>query len=609
MTDEPGIRTNEGDGGPKPRMLCLVAGTGRYFARGFVDVPQAYANIAEVQVALRDPRILPEYEKVVMPIVDAGAVDFSVRAIEAIESDKWDGVLFYYVGHAHVYREEIFLACWDTTAEGVRRVATSASFDDIREAIQVHPVRDVIFIADACYSERLFDRHIPGKRALTWASSATREPTETGHGELTTFTSLVLKVLRGAATPQRAMSLGEATTQLYRRYPSLVTTQSGLIGSVRAWGPDESWSGYGRGTSDETSSRDDESTSQPAMDPINETDDTNPSIAVGLSDIGPLVAGGRVPISFGRWLRNLSLWARLLFGAALLLLVTGAVWVETSPDSPSTLSALVNMFCSAAVIAVFLLRAPRKARGGDARQMDAAVLRFRASWILLWVTWLMFYAAAVIFPGSLEPYTGGAGMIDASNSLQGVGFYFVFRELSEKTRGIPWGGMATSVTAVVALHISFTLIAQHEQFSRGSVEVNIMQSFAGGLVGTAIALFVGRIESVFVKPPNVLRHTWFIYAVLQPLYFLFDDSFDSHGAVFYAKTSLILFAAFAKGTMAVFVYWCYRHGRLLYYLSNIRDAVVGVDVDYYNFAATQIAPAPGWVGWKSLKRDDERGET
>jgi serine/threonine protein kinase len=98
--------------------------------------------------------------------------------------------------------------------------------------------------------------------------------------------------------------------------------------------------------------------------------------------------------------------------------------------------------------------------------------------------------------------------------------------------------------------------------------------------GVAMALFVGRFQSKFLKLPDRLISILYLYTVIQALFIFYGGQSVKEewwaAAVFHA-------ALFLKCLLILYIFWLFQSGRLLFYLVRVRRASDQVDSEWRNF--------------------------
>lgn len=97
--------------------------------------------------------------------------------------------------------------------------------------------------------------------------------------------------------------------------------------------------------------------------------------------------------------------------------------------------------------------------------------------------------------------------------------------------------------------------------------------------GVAMALFVGRFQSKFLKTPR-LTIILFLYTVSQALFVFYGDQSVKGEA---RAAAVIHIALFLKCLLILYMFWLFQSGRLLFYLVRVRRATTQVDSEWQNF--------------------------
>jgi serine/threonine protein kinase len=111
--------------------------------------------------------------------------------------------------------------------------------------------------------------------------------------------------------------------------------------------------------------------------------------------------------------------------------------------------------------------------------------------------------------------------------------------------------------------------------------IHLVSEHASGVLGgLAMALWIGRFQSKFLKSPNYLIILFYTYTVIQSLFvFLAEDSLPGlKRAAVIINLALIL-----KCLLILYMFWLFQSGRLLFYLVRVRRAQNQVDDEWKNF--------------------------
>jgi hypothetical protein len=108
----------------------------------------------------------------------------------------------------------------------------------------------------------------------------------------------------------------------------------------------------------------------------------------------------------------------------------------------------------------------------------------------------------------------------------------------------------------------------------------ISKLISGICGGVAMALFVGRFQSKFLKSPSQLIVILYLYTVIQVLFVFYGNT----GLEDEVLTALVIHAAlFLKSLLILYMFWLFQSGRLLFYLVRVRRAAKQVDSEWHKF--------------------------
>ncbi len=195
--------------------------------------------------------------------------------------------------------------------------------------------------------------------------------------------------------------------------------------------------------------------------------------------------------------------------------------------------------------------------------VNKVVKQFVWFWALAWFSWFLNYGYM------LAERTQLLGKNQATqnllNNVNSLMFVFLFMTLTVSTSkyGILfWGKLVSFVLAAFGIELVSTF-ATH-----GSAGVGRTFTILSGLfAATALAAFVGSINSKFINIPIWLVGTLYLYAALQSLY-VFVEPGDTTGALLVETTEIVitLLAFVLKAILFVTVTWILRTGRLVYFM-------------------------------------------
>ncbi len=114
--------------------------------------------------------------------------------------------------------------------------------------------------------------------------------------------------------------------------------------------------------------------------------------------------------------------------------------------------------------------------------------------------------------------------------------------------------------------------------------------------GVAMALFVGRFQSKFLKSPDKttdqLIIVLYFYTVIQTLFIFFGD--DTEEGKWWAA-AVIHAALYLKCLLILYMFWLFQSGRLLFYLVRVRRASDQVVSEWQNFREVLRPEGGSWT--------------
>jgi hypothetical protein len=111
----------------------------------------------------------------------------------------------------------------------------------------------------------------------------------------------------------------------------------------------------------------------------------------------------------------------------------------------------------------------------------------------------------------------------------------------------------------------------------------ISRLVSGLFGGTAMALFVGRFQSKFLKSPQPLLIFLYLYTVIQTLFLFFGDNSTANNESDILKAAVIQSALLLKCLLILYMFWLFQSGRLLFYLVRVRRADNQIETEWQNF--------------------------
>lgn len=295
---------------------------------------------------------------------------------------------------------------------------------------------------------------------------------------------------------------------------------------------------------------------------------------------------------------------------------SGLVWLyKALPAIILSLEAAV--VCSFLILAI--LATPKTSNANrELATASRAVVQFQQVWVYLWACWAVFWALLAAKQW-IQLFTQPSDVVkhvldglftlgsDAANLLNSLGLFICFVILFEITvqeNGTDedasvsgtshhsvykqaWTvGYAFIAVFIIAEGCSLLLIS--DGASSGALPAatavqacncpgtTVFKWITSLIGGTALALFVGRLESKYLGTPLSILALLYLYAVMQPAYNYFDQK-NWYVDVF--ATAFLI----AKFVMFFWVRAQIKNGRLLYYMTMLRPIVKDGKKDWDNF--------------------------
>jgi DNA-binding winged helix-turn-helix (wHTH) protein len=220
-------------------------------------------------------------------------------------------------------------------------------------------------------------------------------------------------------------------------------------------------------------------------------------------------------------------------------------------------------------------------------------------WRSILFTWVLFYVvlAFQVHPG-IEPPPGNPGMdyaawkifsilsdlINNINTLFFILCYDVLHRPIDIRKGKPTIGDSRLYIglAFILVFLALEIFSVMASSSDNIKAVLSAWSLGSGIVGgIAVALFVGRLQSMFLGPPRSLIIALYSYIAIQPLYVHFgghQNDAEIRNAVILINAALIL-----KCLLYFYLALLFKSGRLLFYLVLVRRTYDKVGAEWQNF--------------------------
>jgi hypothetical protein len=237
-----------------------------------------------------------------------------------------------------------------------------------------------------------------------------------------------------------------------------------------------------------------------------------------------------------------------------------------------------------------------------------ALQLFQRCWMFLWLSFLFLYLFLTLrYITGFQLTENGKQLMDVGENLFGncasIAFIFCYYILAapavsedstkhSQPHWLRWITIVIVLTLIDTLLTNFAISASGiEQFKDSLQGFRKPFNWFLGIAGaTALALFVGRLDSKFINAPVWVIGLLYIYASIQPLYPVINpvpviNEDKISGAV------LTNAAFFLKIILFLFVNWLLESGRILFYFVRVRSLNAQVDGDWQKFAkALEQAP-------------------
>lgn len=147
------------------------------------------------------------------------------------------------------------------------------------------------------------------------------------------------------------------------------------------------------------------------------------------------------------------------------------------------------------------------------RSVNKVAKQFAWFWFLGWLTWCCHYAFLLVV--SLKPAHASPAWSNLFNNLNSLMFVFLFMTLTVST---------AKYGAIFWFKLSFIVVGLFliERLFFDQVGVLWFTVLSGLFASTALAAFIGSIDSKFINIPIKLVATLYLYAALQSLYILIE---------------------------------------------------------------------------------------
>jgi hypothetical protein len=247
------------------------------------------------------------------------------------------------------------------------------------------------------------------------------------------------------------------------------------------------------------------------------------------------------------------------------------------------MSEVINIVLLILIGGLFVWRRPLL--NSTHRQASAAVTQFHVAWKVFWSIFLVMYINGTYmdyyFHSSpndvLKDVPGWLWRRFIDNALSNLTLFALFIayviSAGYQIRKYLFMGVGGWL-ALSLLEIIFIVNSPSMGDSQSLFASLIWQMFLGGIAGTVLALFVGRLESRVMNPPLWLIFALYFYAALQPIYQAIqatDPIVEANHYVQFkamldiAETAISVTAAILKIALFALIYWLLDTGTMLFY--------------------------------------------
>jgi hypothetical protein len=223
------------------------------------------------------------------------------------------------------------------------------------------------------------------------------------------------------------------------------------------------------------------------------------------------------------------------------------------------------------------LHDPSSTHHGDEKELDnwihfkkrinRVVRQFTFFWLLGWFTWFAHYL--YLFLGAVRLLNPQVVAKDFLNNMNSLMFFFLFMTLTVSTAKyglLAWGKLICLVLGISMVEWFAFGLSNHNE------SVALSFTMASGLfASTALAAFVGSINSKFINTPITVILVLYVYAAIQSLYVFFELEATSSSVPGFVQTTAILITILAfilKALLFLTVTWILRTGRLVFFVAE-----------------------------------------
>ena len=238
-------------------------------------------------------------------------------------------------------------------------------------------------------------------------------------------------------------------------------------------------------------------------------------------------------------------------------------------------------------------------------KVNKVAKQFTWFWFLGWLSWFIHYLYLLVVPIFVQWgwSSENKALGNLLNNLNSLMFIFLFMTLTittSKYGALFWSKLICLVLALYSIEWLMYKLSHNSQLVTLSFAL-----VAGLFAGTALAAFIGSINSKFINIPVRLFVILYFYAAIQPLYVFFGLEKEKINSSVFTDQSILtfiqqiiifmpIFAFILKVVLFIVVTWILQTGRLIYFqvqegsLNNSRDKHFAKFLEVVDIDETQL---------------------
>ncbi|MDX6710384.1 MAG: hypothetical protein QOH96_1400 [Blastocatellia bacterium] len=173
----------------------------------------------------------------------------------------------------------------------------------------------------------------------------------------------------------------------------------------------------------------------------------------------------------------------------------------------------------------------------------------------------------------------------AFNNGSSLMIFLCFNILNKPTKIKRTGNIKDNALSIgaalvgIATLIEILLVVGSSSIEKKYFILQLWSWGSGIFGGVAMALYIGRLQSKFLGPPDWLIVLLYSYTVIQSLFVFLEERQE-------AAVVLMDFALMMKCLLFLYMAWLFKSGRLLFYLVRVRRTYQGVKKEFGIFRKT-----------------------